>query len=358
MDLFIGKNHIGNAAVKSIFRLVGHNEDALTYALGYLLAYDDSFCDKVVRHFVRAVTKEGQPNGKRPKVFRGKYSIHLQELSDKTLGRRDIVIKAGGKELIVEAKIGGGQPSSAQVLQYVLDNRGRSRTDVWGVVALTQADMPVQRLSEIKSEFLTKAFGKGFAAIQWHEVVAIAAQHRFRVDDIVVRYLVGEFIRFIRREMEMHYHDSEIAVQDVDKKNEGIFMNGWIYAASSKAKKAPIYFAPYFTEECDKPGIYMLSRVVDDITVPMGNPNFTFDEPDDHLCKKWNHGLQLIRELRGGESWAQNDARILCLSEPIILTDYPITKKDLGVSRQIPPGYSLQFDVLLRHLGEKNQAKA
>ena len=50
MRLYIGKNHRGKTTkpVQSIFRLSGSNEDALTYALGFLLARDHEFCFKLV----------------------------------------------------------------------------------------------------------------------------------------------------------------------------------------------------------------------------------------------------------------------------------------------------------------------
>ena len=50
MQLSIGKNHQGEGrTVQSIFRLIGNDEDALTYALGFLLARDPDFCVKVIR---------------------------------------------------------------------------------------------------------------------------------------------------------------------------------------------------------------------------------------------------------------------------------------------------------------------
>lgn len=50
MRLYIGKNHEEDAApVQSIFRLVGSDEDALTSALGFLLAHDHNFCAELVR---------------------------------------------------------------------------------------------------------------------------------------------------------------------------------------------------------------------------------------------------------------------------------------------------------------------
>ena len=47
--LSIGKNlEKGIRPVESIFRLIGKDEDALTYALGFLLAHDPDFCVEAV----------------------------------------------------------------------------------------------------------------------------------------------------------------------------------------------------------------------------------------------------------------------------------------------------------------------
>ena len=72
MRLSIGKNHGKDIRpVESIFRLIGNDEDALTYALGFLLARDPEFCAKVVRLCgVRRI----------PRDFRDTYTVHLQEV--------------------------------------------------------------------------------------------------------------------------------------------------------------------------------------------------------------------------------------------------------------------------------------
>ena len=96
MQLCIGKNHQADTApVQSIFRLVGSDEDALTYALGFLLAYAPTFCAKIVRRFGVAPRK----------TFKRGYSIHLQEVTDPGFGRRDIVIEARGMRIVIEAKM-------------------------------------------------------------------------------------------------------------------------------------------------------------------------------------------------------------------------------------------------------------
>ena len=55
MRLHIGKNHWGKTSnpVQSIFRLAGSDEDALTYALGFLLAHDPQFLYQASPAFAR-----------------------------------------------------------------------------------------------------------------------------------------------------------------------------------------------------------------------------------------------------------------------------------------------------------------
>ena len=68
---------IGQTPVQSIFRLAGNDEDALTYALGFLLAHDADLCQKFVR--LCGVKPAG--------AFKCDYIIRLQEASGR-FGRR------------------------------------------------------------------------------------------------------------------------------------------------------------------------------------------------------------------------------------------------------------------------------
>ena len=79
MQLYIGKNHLrDNSPVQSIYRLVGSDEDALTFALGFLLAHDHVFCTELVRRLRIAPYL----------TLRSGYSVHLQEVTGSGFGRR------------------------------------------------------------------------------------------------------------------------------------------------------------------------------------------------------------------------------------------------------------------------------
>ena len=114
MRLYIGKNHDEkdvSVPVQSIFRLAGSNEDALTYALGFLLARDPALCADLVRLC-----------GIKPaRSFKDDYTVHLQEVTDRRFGRRDIVIESGKVRIVIEAKIGNAEPTAEQILKYAAD---------------------------------------------------------------------------------------------------------------------------------------------------------------------------------------------------------------------------------------------
>ena len=357
MQLFVGKYYEEKDSVKSVFRLAGKNEDALTYALGYLLAYDSTFCDKVVKHLVRAASRDGHPKGKRPADFKSEYAIHLQEVKDRTLGRRDIVIESGGTQLVIEAKIEKSLPEPSQVLKYVLNDDGKPRPEVWGVLSLTVPRMPKSLIAAIESEFDNKAPGKGFGSVQWDEVLNLALSHMPNVGSEVAMHLFREFLRFAKEDYRMDYYDAEVSIQDVDFLNSEIYKQGWMYVTAPKDKRAALYFAPYFARQGGDSGITMVSRVlcIENLTLDLATDDDAIldsalsvvrqdiDTYRDHWCL----GLQKIRKRGEGEGWSKNECRLLFLDQPIQFRSRPLTKKDLKINNQIPKGFSLTFQELL-----------
>lgn len=128
MQLYLGKNHQGSAdPVQSIFRLAGSDEDALTFALGFLLAHDHAFGAAMVRHLCISPRKPLKPG----------YSVYLQEVTDPGFGRRDIVIEGSGTRIVIEAKVGGAEPTAKQLLKYGEEANLWEKFDGRAVVALT-----------------------------------------------------------------------------------------------------------------------------------------------------------------------------------------------------------------------------
>ena len=346
MRLYIGKNHEDNASpVQSIFRLVGSDEDALTYALGFLLSRDAVFC----RAFTRLL------GVKTRSLFKFGYAVHLQEVTEPGFGRRDIVIEASGNRIVIEAKIGDAEPTAEQLLKYGAEDDLWDKYATGTVVALTQVKLSVATKQQVRSKLCQK--GIQFFEVQWHEVLELALRHRPSDDSPIMRFLFDEFIRYTRKDYRMGYHDAEVSIQDVNPKNAAIYEKGWIYVTSLKDKKAPLYFAPYFSGRGDDSGITKISRVKDVREVVLAEVDKVEDlpaRPSDDQLVRWSKGLSLLRERAREEGFSGFRTRLLFLDRPIVLRQTPLSKKAFNASnpskqipQQIPKGFHLGFDDLL-----------
>ena len=219
MRLYIGKNHEENTApVQSIFRLAGCDEDALTYALGFLLAHDRNFCAQLVRRLHIAPRRS----------LGSSYSIHLQEVTAPGSGRRDIVIEDSEMRIVLEAKIGGSEPTAEQIGKYADEDDLWKKFKTRGVVALTQVELSTETKDEVRAILSEKEIPVQFNNVQWHEVVDLALNYRPTDGSGVSRYLFDEFIRYIMRDYRMGYYDAEVHIQDVNPLNAKIYEEGWM----------------------------------------------------------------------------------------------------------------------------------
>ena len=344
MNLYIGKNHLGDTSpVQSIFRLVGSDEDALTFGLGFLLAHDHSFCTELVRH-LRIAPRQ---------TLKSVYSVHLQEFTGSGFGRRDIVIEDDRTRIVLEAKIGGAEPTAQQLLKYGAEHKLWNQYKVRGVVALTQVALATGTRQEVQAKLAE--WGIRFSNVQWHEVVDFVLSYKPSDDSEVSRYLFGQFTRYIRRDYRMGYYDAEILIQDVNPLNARIFEECWMYVTSLKDKRAPLYFAPYFTGRDADSGISAVSRVRDtEVAILSDKKDVVGDPPSDEHLNRWRAGLAELRKRAEEETFAHRKTRLLYLDRPVTLWPTPMSKKAFNktgpskqIPRQIPKGFSLRFDQLL-----------
>ena len=344
MRLYIGKNHERDAdPVQSIFRLAGSGEDALTYALGFLLAHDRDFCAELVR-CLRVAPRHPLGSG---------YSVHLQEVTAPGFGRRDIVIEDGGMRIVLEAKIGGVEPTAEQLGKYADEDDLWRKFKARGVVALAQVELSTATKEEVRARLSKKSIQ--FNNVQWHGVVDLALRHRPSDGSEVSRYLFDEFIRYIMRDYRMGYYDAEILIQDVDPRNAEIFTECWMYVTSLKDKKAPLYFVPYFTNQGDESGMSMISRVRNtEVVILAGNQDVAVNSPSGEHLERWRRGLAEFRKLAKEVGFSDYEVQLLYLDRPRIIATTPITKKSFNekgpskkIPSQIPKGFSLGFDDLL-----------
>lgn len=277
MRLYIGKNYPGNVdAVQSVFRLAGDDEDALTFALGFLLAHDPVFCAKLLKELV------GVP-GRR---LKDGYSVHLQEVTERSFGRRDIVVEGNGVRIVLEAKVGDAEPTVAQLVKYAKESKRWKQYDTRAVVSLTQVELSAAKANKVRSEL--SALNIRFDAVQWHQVIDLVMSYTPSNDSAISRYLFDEFIRYIRSDYQMGYYDAEILIQDVNTENAEIFEEGRMYVNRPTRTKAPLYFAPYFTNQGANTGISMFSRVMDTKIVTLADKQDIPENPQRDECQsRW-----------------------------------------------------------------------
>ena len=347
MRLFVGKNHKGEVfPVRSIFRLAGNDEDALTFAFGYLLAHDAAFCAEVMRQFRIAS----------PEALNAGYSVHLQEVTAPGYGRRDVVIASDEVRIVFEAKVGGAEPTTDQLLKYAGELALWESHKERVLVALTQVRLSKTTESDIRARLSRERIR--FRRIQWHEIIDLVLRYRPPRDSKATGFLFDEFIRYIRSDYQMGYFDAEIAIQDVNLLNAGIYEDCWMYVTSPKDKKAPLYFAPYLTKQNRHPGLSTISRVIEIENTRLVDKR-SEDVPDTspptekHL-EKWRDGIARLRKRAEREGFLCGDVRLLYLDKPIMFSQTPLTKKNYNatdppkkIPNQIPKGFSLTFGEIL-----------
>ena len=194
-----------------------------------------------------------------------------------------------------------------------------------------------------------------FRSVQWHQILKLALGHRPALDSQTTRFLHDEFVRYAMRDYDMGYYDAEVHIQDVNPLNAEIFSECWMYVTSLKDKRAPLYFAPYCTKQGARTGISHVSKVIDTRVV-------RFAEEGEHLgsgtleqLRHWKDGWAKVRSRALREGFADGEVRLFFLDEPVPLTEIPLSKKSFNatepvkqIPRQIPKGFSLGFDELLR----------
>jgi hypothetical protein len=362
--LYIGKVGEKKQPCESVFRLAGKNEDALTYALGYLLAKDPPFCSAFLREC--GVTK-----GRRGKQWSNlfddhQYEIHLQEVTDREVGRRDIVIEAGSKiRAVIEAKIGSALPNEKQILKYAKDQADWKSVDpksgCLAIVAVTRDQLPRGTNNAAQKEL--KKGGITLYEFRWCQVYSLVQKHRHKCKSTATQWMFDEFLRFFRRDYEMKHYDAEVTIQDVDNVNAEIFDKGWMYVTDQRGKAEPLYFAPYLTKtrrkgtryESRYNGILYVGRVrrVEDLTVEdLLKSNLTsILKPGDYRQDRWADGLDLIKKRAKEEKWkTTNTCRLYFLDSPFKLRRTPLIKtgKRRFIPSMIPPAFSLSFEQLLK----------
>lgn len=175
--------------ISSYYSLIGHDENALTYALGHCLTFDREFLSSFLRRCqFKHVTSANV----------GHAEIHLQKREYES-GIVDLEIFIQDRvQLIVEAKVKGGFPSIAQVRTYI--KRLKDRNIESKVVVLTKITD-----DKVKDD-LKREFGKKIGFLLWSDILKISiniADHDDKSNEL------RDFIAFMKEVYSMNINAEE-----------------------------------------------------------------------------------------------------------------------------------------------------
>lgn len=167
--------------VATVFDLLGHDENDMTYALGWGMANSPPLLDAFVSRIA-------------PGVRLTEPVIQLQQHDPDDRGYTDIELLSGELHAIVEAKRGWWTPSTGQLRRYEARLAAEKR-DIQRIVVLTQIGA-----EEIVRHYLADWQPAPPAAshvLGWSDVVRLA-EHASRQGALRERHLVAELSRYLR----------------------------------------------------------------------------------------------------------------------------------------------------------------
>jgi hypothetical protein len=187
---------------KTIFGLIGKNEDALTYGLGYLFSKNKSFLIEFLKEAKIFKRKQGKNYEKEIKD----YNIILQEHQKGSTGRKDIVIRNPVMRIVVEAKIGGAIPNAAQIENYSLNNIPEWKNHkLRKIVVLTKVPINISKeYGDLIAEIKKLKLDIDIISVQW-----------FQIQNLVNKFADKEFKDYyitIKEDYKMKYIEEEVLI--------------------------------------------------------------------------------------------------------------------------------------------------
>lgn len=224
MKLLIGKRgeEKEGSEIHSLFRLIGKNEDALTYSLGYLLSKNIDFLVEFLKICGVLPRKRGAQYQKNVEGA----EVRLQELRDRSEGgRKDITIERRDYlRVVIEAKVDGSIPSSKQLAKYSVTHGSNGVLDPkfvhkeWGsfkdrhLLTLTRAPVPKSQYSVLRKEIQQAGIGIQIRSVQWCDISGLVDRWKRQENgqDLLWHQLLKEFRLFLKEDYKVKYFEEEV----------------------------------------------------------------------------------------------------------------------------------------------------
>ncbi len=199
---------IHNRKANSIFSLLGTNENALTYALGYCLSQSVPF----LIDFLKTVGILESIKGKNYENDFKNTDIFLQHFNDDKSGIKDILIKNDKYYIILEAKIDNSIPTLHQIEKYIKPelNINLDKYEHKYFLSLTRIK------SVIHNETIEK-YGIKFESSTWAEIFLLIRNYLFRSSETPKDFILNQLAIFFQIDYSMKFIDHEVLRRHVKK---------------------------------------------------------------------------------------------------------------------------------------------
>jgi hypothetical protein len=202
-----------NSKVHSIFSLIGKDENALTYALGYVFKERKDILISFLKEIGVLEIKRGASYSK---LFTN-YIINLQQYNDNKSGIKDITIEDSKKNIriVIEAKIDDSIPSKDQIKKYYdkkINLDWESYTSKY-IIILTRREIPKTELKELRNKL--KRLDIILINTTWSHVYKIINHFGNSKSFDFSEKIVSEIKSFLMEDYKVKYFENEVLCRKV-----------------------------------------------------------------------------------------------------------------------------------------------
>lgn len=204
---------IYNENVSSIFRLIGNNENALTYALGYVFSKDSDF---LIRFLKTTGVIESKQGVRYDKYFE-KPLVSLQKYNDDKSGIKDILIESEDYRIVIEAKTDNSFPTEAQILKYANINLNADWLNFSNknLLILTRKNLNKFHYKETINKLSSFRIKVVFST--WLEVFSLIRKNLYERANSNKEFLIKELATFLSDDYKMDLIEQEVIYRKVLK---------------------------------------------------------------------------------------------------------------------------------------------
>lgn len=208
MSLIINKKEVA-----SIFRLIGNNENALTFALGYTFSQNTAFLIEFLKH--KQIIPKIQ--GKNYLNEFSELKVSLQKYNDDKSGIKDIVVESKDLRLVIEAKTDSSFPSEKQIMKYADNNINIDwdKYDKKYILLLTRRQISIDSYKNVALKLKAKGIVLSFSS--WGDIYGLLRNYSFESPNTIQEFILTEFAKFISKDYEVNIIEKEVMYRKVLK---------------------------------------------------------------------------------------------------------------------------------------------